>query len=131
MRMNIIVNFKFEGIHQWSGVMKDGDEKIKNVEFLKHPHRHIFHVTAKKEVKHDDRDIEIIQLKRQMERMFSAHKIPALLGETSCEQLAKTFIKTFDLCYCSVLEDGENGAEAWADTPVNEDLSIDELFKNS
>ena len=132
MKTNIIVRFEFEGIHQWK------ECPIEEVSFLKHPHRHIFHVVAKKTVTHDDRDIEIIQLKRKMLRFFSAHKIPAELGDASCEMIAKAFIKAFNLCYCSVLEDNENGAEVWAEQeqidepnppPVDKKIeSIDDLF---
>ena len=139
MRTNIIVNFTFEGIHQWSGA-PDKDEKepvVKDVEFLRNPHRHIFHVTAKKQVSHLDRDIEIIMLKRKMERFFGAAKVPAKLGQTSCEQLCKIYIDAFKLDYCMVLEDGENGAEIFADDlePTKNDTtkgaSFDEdLFGN-
>lgn len=136
MKINIIVKFQFEGIHQWSACPH------KRVEFLKYPHRHIFHVVAKKEVSHDDRDIEIIMLKRDMGRTFSAHKVPAELGETSCEQLAVTFIEAFNLNYCSVLEDNENGAEVFAeqtkekqedifDSKENVKLTLDNLFNKS
>jgi hypothetical protein len=33
------------------------------------------------------------------------------LGSMSCEMLAEELARYFDLSYCSVLEDNENGAE--------------------
>lgn len=108
---NIIINTQVEGIHHWPGC------NIKEVEFLKHPHRHIFHICCKKEVTHDDRDIEIIQLKRKIkDYLFEVYgmpfpKVACQFGARSCEMLAKELLIEFDLNYCSVLEDNENGAE--------------------
>lgn len=86
------------------------------MEFLKSPHRHIFYITAKKEVTHLDRDIEIIQLKRvinsYLKKMYAKPNESVLyFGSKSCEMIAMELLNQFDLCYCSVLEDGENGAE--------------------
>lgn len=106
MKKNIIVNLQFEGIHNWP------DCPIDEVSFLKYPHRHIFYICGKKEVTHNDRDIEIIQLKRQMSDHLK-YEIDSDLGSTSCESLAERLLNDFDLDYCSVLEDNENGAEIW------------------
>ena len=58
---NIIeVNLQVEGIHRWK------DCNIFDVDYLKEYHRHIFHITANKEVRHNERDIEIIQFKRSI-----------------------------------------------------------------
>lgn len=109
---NIIINTQVEGIHYWP------ECNIKEVEFLKYPHRHIFHICCKKEVTHDDRDIEIINLKRQVEDyLYECYSSPIITGKVhefgarSCEMLAKELLIEFDLNYCSVLEDNENGAE--------------------
>ena len=61
MKKEIVVNLQFEGVHRW-----DRADSIPEVSFLKNPHRHIFWVTLKKEVSHADREIEIIQFKRQV-----------------------------------------------------------------
>lgn len=50
----------FEAVHKWN------DCDIKQVRFLKNEHRHKFYITAKKEVSHNDRDIEIITFKNQI-----------------------------------------------------------------
>ena len=52
----IWVTFRKEGIHKYPDA-PDG------VEFLKYPHRHIFHFRVELEVFHDDRDVEFILLK--------------------------------------------------------------------
>jgi len=101
MTRYIVVKLQFEGIHQWHGA--EGD-----VEFLKHPHRHIFHVKAIKEVSHNDRDIEFITLKREIQTCISQNYDD--LRSWSCEDIAEDLINRFDLDSCSVLEDGENGA---------------------
>jgi hypothetical protein len=106
MKTNIIVNLQHEALHQWS------DCSLKGVEFLKYPHRHIFHICCKKEVTHDDRDIEIILLKRKINKYLN-EMFPKTFGEMSCEMIAKLLLNCFELNYCSVLEDNENGAEVW------------------
>lgn len=108
---NIIVKFSFEGMHNWPGVVNHPD--LKEVDFLQYVHRHNFTVVMKKRVSHDDRDIEIIQLKRKA-LDYVATKwgyCPAELGPQSCEMVAEHLAKEFGLNYCAVLEDGENGAE--------------------
>lgn len=104
MKTRIIVNLQYAAIHNWPNC------NIEKVNYLKHPHRHVFHITCKKEVKHDDRDIEIIMLKEQIERHLRL-VYNGDLGGLSCEMLAKVLMTEFALDYCSVLEDGENGAE--------------------
>lgn len=104
-RVGVIVKLRIEGIHAWP------DCDIPEVSFLKHPHRHEFHIEAMKEVSHDDRDIEIIMLKRTMiEYLHKAFGFPCNFGSWSCEMIAKDLSNRFALSSCEVLEDGENGA---------------------
>lgn len=104
MTVNVIIKFQFEGVHSWP------DCPLDEVLFLRSPHRHIFHVVAKKYVDHDDRDIEIIMLKRSMET-YVYEQWNGDLHSMSCEMIARHLLNIFALAYCSVLEDGENGAE--------------------
>ena len=106
MEKSIVIKLEFEGIHAWP------ECNIPEVGFLKFPHRHIFHVTAKKVVTHNDRQIEIINLKRGMEAFVKRNGLD--LGSASCEDIAESFIGHFQLSYCQVLEDNENGAEIFA-----------------
>lgn len=102
---NIIVNLQWEGVHQWSAC------PIEEVKYLRDPHRHMFHICCKRAVTHDDRQIEIIQLKHRISEWLDTLYQDHDMGETSCEMLAKKIAQRFGLNYCSVLEDGENGAE--------------------
>lgn len=109
-KSNIIINLQIEGIHCWP------ECPIEEVSFLRDPHRHIFHIECKKAVSHLDRDVEIIQLKRKIlswlyemysKTMAGTHDF----GRMSCEEIATKILNEFELNYCKVLEDGENGAE--------------------
>jgi hypothetical protein len=106
--MNIIVKLQKEGIHFWK------DCPLEEVDYLANAHRHIFHITCKKEVKHGDRDIEIIMFKHQIEDYLDKrYGRVAEFGSKSCEMIAQELKEIFELNYCSVLEDNENGAEVW------------------
>jgi len=105
MKRKVVVNLQFEATHCWP------ECPIPDVAFLRHPHRHIFFITAKKFVQHNDRDIEIIKLKREIQN-FLFKKYPNKdMGRTSCEDLCQILLEQFNLDYCQVLEDNENGAE--------------------
>lgn len=107
MKTSIIINLSVEGVHCWPAC------HIREVEFLRNPHRHIFRICCKKAVSHLDRDIEIIRFKRGVrEHLEKKYGSPCCeFGAMSCEMLAAELARTFGLDYCSVLEDGENGAE--------------------
>ena len=68
------VTFQKEGVHMYPGA--DTDPKLAtgdwdDVSFLGVPHRHIFHFRVWIDVFHNDRDIEFIQFKRWLERLYS------------------------------------------------------------
>ena len=69
----IWVNFTKEGIHKYPAALEDpslatGDEY--DVSFLGYPHRHIFHFKVAITVTHNDRDIEFIQFKRWLVKLY-------------------------------------------------------------
>jgi len=73
-KREIWVTFTKEGVHKYPGADTDpmlatGDWD--DVSFLGYPHRHIFHFRVCIEVFHNDRDIEFIQFKRWLERLYS------------------------------------------------------------
>ena len=84
-----------------------------DVSFLGYPHRHIFHFKVSIEVFHDDRDIEFIQFKRWLERLYDDKTLE--LDYKSCEMMADDLHKTISEKYpkrdmkIEVSEDGENG----------------------
>lgn len=104
----VIVTCRFEATHNWPEVINYSD--LKEVSFLQFEHRHMFHIRAVKGVTHDDRDVEIIMLKRQILDYLGETYFNNRLGSTSCEMLARELTECFDLYSCEVLEDGENGA---------------------
>ena len=111
-RTNVIVKLQIEGLHKWPGA-KDA---FPEVDFLSVAHRHIFHITCKKRVNHDDRDVEFIMFKRDIidyfrEKYYQDSIRCHNFGSLSCEMIAKELLEVFDLRYCSVFEDNENGAE--------------------
>ena len=103
--LNIIINTKFSAIHCWP------DCPIKEVKFLKTPHRHVFYVRIKKRVYHDDRDVEFIDFKNKVDRFLMDTYHNKDLGSTSCEMLAQWLAEKFDCFYVRIMEDNENGAE--------------------
>lgn len=112
--MNVIVNLRIAGLHCWP------DAPVMTARFLQDPHRHEFHICCKKAVSHGDREIEVIEFKNSilafLKDEYPEHCDTGAIDfdELSCEQIAVILLKRFDLSYCSVLEDGENGAEVSA-----------------
>lgn len=106
IRTGVIVNLQIEGLHRWS------ECNISKVCYLASDHRHIFHICAKKKVTDNDRQIEIICLKHQINSYLQTkYGSVCKFGNMSCEMIAQELAKEFGLYYCRVLEDNENGAE--------------------
>lgn len=115
----IWVTFRKEGIHKYPAALDDpklatGDEY--DVSFLGYPHRHIFHFKIAIEVFHDDRDIEFIQFKRWLEKLYSEGTLK--LDYKSCEMISDDLYIQITKKYpgrdieIDVSEDGENGSHA-------------------
>lgn len=113
----IWVTFQKEGIHMYPGA--DTDPKLAtgdwdDVSFLGVPHRHIFHFKVWIEVFHNDRDIEFIQFKRWMQRLYEQSVLQ--LDYKSCEMMSDDLFDKIAERYpersvwIDVSEDGENGS---------------------
>lgn len=113
---NIVVQFIIEGFHYW----KDAPEAVR---FLRDNHRHLFHFRLGKQVKHSDRDIEIILFGREVKNFLyqkygrsfanidlSPNSKWLEFGPMSCEMIGEELMDKFDLEVAQVLEDGENGS---------------------
>jgi len=104
----IFVTWQKEGIHQYPGAPE-------GVEFLQHPHRHMFHFKVEIDVFHNDREIEFILFKRELESLYSAEG-SLELDYKSCEMMADELSEYIYTKYphrdfiITVSEDGENGA---------------------
>ena len=118
----IYVTFQKEGIHKYPAA--ETDPKLAtggwdDVSFLGVPHRHMFHFKVSISVTHNDRDIEFIQFKRWIERLYSENTLQ--LNFKSCEMMAEDLYTVINNKYpnravsIEVSEDGENGAVlSWA-----------------
>lgn len=103
----IRVRTQFEGFHQYPGA----GEIDPRIEFLEHPHRHLFKVEVKISVKHDDRELEFFLVKWALEDFIKSGD----RNNQSCEMIAKDILdhlieqygddRTYDI---TVSEDGEN-----------------------
>ena len=114
---SIWVTFAKEGIHKYPAALEDpklatGDEY--DVSFLGYPHRHMFHFKVEIEVFHDDRDIEFIQFKRWLEKLYAEGTLQ--LDYKSCEMICDDLAEHINNKYpnrkltITVSEDNENGA---------------------
>lgn len=116
-KTEIWCSLQIEGMHNWETC------DLQPVEYLKHPHRHIFHIKAFKLVTHSDRDIEFINLKHEINKYLIGQYWSGwskddtregyglcVFGSMSCEMMAAELIEQFNLIRCEVSEDGENGA---------------------
>ena len=110
-KTSVIMTLQKELTHQWE------DCDLEGVEFLKYPHRHMFHIEAEIVVsKNDDsREIEIILAKRAIEKFIDESYPDGNMKNTSCEVLGYTIWKflcdkyNVDQVAVKVMEDGENG----------------------
>lgn len=113
----IYVKFTKEGIHKYPAALNDpnlatGDWD--DVSFLGYPHRHVFHFKVAIQVFENDRDIEFIQFKRWLERLYAMDTLQ--LDYKSCEMICDDLADLINTQYpgrkveVEVSEDGENGA---------------------
>ena len=120
---SIWVTFRKEGIHKYPAALEDpdlatGDEY--DVSFLGYPHRHIFHFKVRIQVTHNDRDIELIQFKRWLEKLYEG---TLQLDYKSCEMIADDLYEAISVKYpgrfveIDVAEDGENGCTIFYPQP--------------
>jgi hypothetical protein len=80
----------------------------------------MFHIEAKVEVFHDDRDKEFICLKRDIQdylkqMYYKPERRMHIFGAMSCEMICKDIMNQFQCKSVTVWEDLENGAEVVAD----------------
>ena len=115
----IWVTFRKEGIHKYPAAATDpnlatGDEY--DVSFLANPHRHIFHFRVWLSVTHNDRDVEFIQFKRWLEKLYSSNEGVLSLDYKSCEMMSDDLYAQVSQKYpdrevwIEISEDGENGS---------------------
>ena len=110
MKTQVIITFQKEGVHHWPAAK----DVFPDVAFLSDPHRHMFHFKVQLEVFHDDRDVEFIQFKRELEALYDAGVMQ--LDYKSCEMMAQDLAKYIQTKYpkrdltIDISEDNENGS---------------------
>jgi hypothetical protein len=112
MKTYVIVRLQVDGLHSFPAAR----ELFPEVGFLADEHRHMFHIEAKVEVFHDNRDKEFICLKRDIEeylekKYYSRAGRTHHFGPMSCEMIAREILEEFNCKSVKVWEDLENGAE--------------------
>jgi len=84
------------------------------VSFLKNEHRHIFKFRVSIEIYTDDRDIEFIMFKREVDKILDdlnknlEHKSCEMISDYINDKLIKTYLDRKIII--EVSEDGENGS---------------------
>jgi hypothetical protein len=111
MKITIIVNLQIEGQHRWLTC------SLPRVMFLKSFHRHLFFIECEKVVTETNREIEILEFKRELQDYFKRNYYEESLGmcnfkEMSCEDICLDLMVAYDLEMVSVKEDNENGSRA-------------------
>lgn len=106
MKTSIITYNEIPALHQW--------EEADN--YLKYPHRHVFKIYCEKEVNHENRDIEIIEMQTKILNYFKFNY--SMVDESnfnfnneSCETIARKVLEYFNFDKVIVLEDGISGAK--------------------
>ena len=108
LKRYIYVTTQFEGIHRYP----DAPEEVS---FLRNYHRHLFKVRFQIEVFHNERDIEFILFKRELDEYIRTYLQDKEMN-LSCESIAEWLLAKVRTKYidrkviCEVSEDGENGA---------------------
>jgi hypothetical protein len=119
----IYVTFQQEGIHKYPAALTD--PKLADVSFLGYPHRHMFHFKVHLEVFHDDRDVEFILFKRELQDLYNKGIMD--MDFMSCEMLAQELAKYIQTKYpnrrlkIDISEDGENGCLVEYEQETNTD----------
>ena len=106
----IIVRGQYEYIHRYVNAPQE-------VMYLRNKHRHVFNYEVELEVYHNDRELEFIMVKHDIDS-YLAERYVNWTDETSCEQMAECiglYLQTkhgFERkLTVSVFEDNENGAK--------------------
>ena len=109
MKTTVVINFDVEGFHFY----KNAPEQV---QFLQHPHRHLFTVKVGYRVEDLNREREIfIETDKIKEYLGEAYGIPCRFNQMSCEMIAKEILEYAqkdDAIWCSVIEDGRGGGNS-------------------
>lgn len=118
MKTMIGVKTSFESLHCYPNAPE-------RVSYLRNVHRHKFFVTVKIQVFHDDRELEFIIVKEDLNQFITDNLVFRDMEKfvsMSCEMMARSILNYLSTTYgdnrsyfISVYEDDENGAELYTD----------------
>lgn len=108
MRKFVLITTSFVATHHWP------ECNITDVIYLRHIHRHRFTVKMRFPVTHNDRQIEFILKKMEVDAYLKKYD-NKYLGKMSCEDIAEELLKHFEANAVEVMEDGENGVVIYED----------------
>jgi hypothetical protein len=108
-RIEVFCRTQTVGFHHWPNAPEQ-------VDYLRSNHRHVFHITVAVSVKHTDRDVEFITLRKDVDNYFQSRS--KQFGPESCEMIAdrvQTYLekKDYRVTRVTVSEDNENGATVY------------------
>lgn len=108
MKTTVWVTIQLPGYHSWP-------EAPTTVEFLRHPHRHMFHFKVGYDVTDSDREVEFFMAKRKLHdlilRLFGCNAHREIdFKNRSCEMIAQKLMSMEMFSFVEVSEDLENGA---------------------
>lgn len=105
----IKVKFTQEGLHQFIGAPDE-------VGYLGNLHRHLFHISVKVEVFHNDRELEFLMFMHDIKKYVINKYLKGEYIINSCEMLAENILEYVHkkygprCCEVEVSEDDENSA---------------------
>lgn len=109
--MLVVTKNYIDGLHYW----KDAPDHL---DYLRNKHRHVFCIFCYWEVKHNDREIEIIETQKEVDihfKKYYSNKYSMCDFENmSCEDICNELLERYEgrgLKRITVLEDGQGGAE--------------------
>lgn len=109
----IWVTFRKAGLHRYPAA---GTQGLEDVEYLSHPHRHLFHFKVSIEVFHDDREIEFHQFLNFLEDAVATSGLDYKSCEMIADDVAKLVAEKYQarprILGVEVSEDGECGVSA-------------------
>lgn len=112
LKSTIVVKLETEFIHRY----KDAPEEVV---FLRAYHRHMLQLDIEMEVFNDDRELEFILVKRDLQEVFNTGLIDVKYVDKSCETICKEIISLLIDKYgnreiiVTASEDGENAGRVY------------------
>jgi len=106
--IHVIATLAVPGFHNWPGAPT-------HRAYLRDRHRHLFHIKVAVPVAHEERAIEIHDLRKQviihLQERYRYTRDGAEFGASSCESIARNLAENLaEGAEVEVLEDGEAGA---------------------